>query len=234
MTSIGTKIRISQAYLELARSYVGAIAHSETTDVSNPEQAELDNQATTSFAFAALSTIFSYMAIEAFVNYELFKIWQHARIAHDAIEKIQKTNASMPPVPVYDGFHKKYGHINDFTQLKNSDLVELKERIKVICEANGLPKIHETNSTLWNEFNDLLKETRHALVHPNPDDVVFAKTTQCVFSPDLYKKYPRIASDVIAYFYRAANVKVPDYLERNQLFIVSGIEIIYGSSKTSK
>jgi hypothetical protein len=227
MTSTRTKVKISQAYLELARSYLDAVAHSKTTDVSNPDQQELDKQATTTFAFAALSTIFSYLAVEAFVNYELFHIWQHSRMAHDAIENIKKKDPSLKAVPIYYDFYKKYGHIEDFSKLKDSNLRELKERIKIVCEANGFPKIHDKDPALWHEFLDLLEDTRHALVHANPDDAVFARTAERVYSTDPYRKYPRIAADVIAYFFRSANAKVPEYLERNQLFLVSGIEIIY-------
>jgi hypothetical protein len=61
-------IDVSQAYLEMARSYVDALAHSRSLDPRNPPKANSQEWATTVFGFASLSTIYGYMAVEAFTN----------------------------------------------------------------------------------------------------------------------------------------------------------------------
>ena len=227
MDSEGTKIRISQAYLELARSYIGAIATIKKSFTSDSPQVELDNQATMTFAFSALSTIFSYLAIEAYVNYDLFGIWQHSRNAHDVIAEVKRTSPQLQIRPVYNDFYQKYGHVDDFIKLKETKLGELKERIKAVCKANGIPQIYDSDPKLWNDFLALLEDTRHALVHPNPHDEAFSKIVPRVFSTEPYASYPTIASKVISHFFHSTNVKPPDYLSANQLFQITNIDILF-------
>jgi hypothetical protein len=225
MDSQVTKIRISQAYLELARSYMTAYATSTVTDVANPTNLDESNRATAMFGFAALSTVFSYAAIEAFVNHELYHIWKDAREAHEIIERIQKANPSRNYVPIFHSFHQKYGRYFSFNKLKSTDLRELTERIKTICKAQNLPSIPETNDKLWKNLLRL-EETRHQLIHPTPEEAEFDKLINKLFSDEPYALYPQTAADIIRFFFQSTKGPVPDYLDDNKLFRIKSIEIL--------
>lgn len=224
--SNATQISISQAYLELARSYLTAVAESKTNDVSNPAAVDQHNRATTTFALAALSTVFSYSALEAFVNYELFQIWQHSRYAHDIIEKIKSEDPSRQYRALYDAFYHKYGKVSTFFKLKNTELRELTERIKAICRAREIPSIAVAKPDLWRDLREL-EDTRHHLIHPVPDDEKINEIVTRLFTVEPYKKYPDLVVAVMTYFYQTFNAPVPEHFSENRLFRVSGIEILF-------
>lgn len=226
MASTSIDVRISQAYLELARSYESGIARSVVSDVSQPDALNQANRATTTFAFAALSTVFSYAAIEAFVNHELFHIWEHAREAHDIIETIQRSDPSRRYVALFDNFHRKYGRFFPFKALQSTDLRDLTERIKTICRAHELPLIHESDFRLWENLLRL-EETRHLLIHPTPEHSAFNKVIERVFSTEPYHLYPETAASVIRFFFTSAKAQPPDYLNGNRLFAIHNIDILY-------
>ncbi|MBI5019939.1 MAG: hypothetical protein HZB59_00730 [Ignavibacteriales bacterium] len=220
------KISAIQAYLELARSYVKATAHSKTSNVAVPDQVNQDSRATTTFAFAALSTVFSYATIEAFVNYEIFNIWSHSRYAHDAIEEVKKLDPSRQYVALYDTFYQKYGIKSQFDELKKTDLRDLTERIKQICKAHKIPSIASEKKELWAKLLEL-ENARHRIIHPVPKDVEFNELAQRLFSEKPYTEYPQVAVDVISYFYDIFKTAKPEFLQANKLFKISGIEILY-------
>lgn len=225
MTSQPINIIVSQAYLELARSYVTAIAVSKVNDVANPESLDQVNRSTANFGFAAMSTIFSYAAIEAFVNYDLFHIWKDARQAQEMISKIQQSYLFRQYVPIYDSFFQKYGRYFPFTKLKTTDLRRLTERIKIICKARDIPSLSHTNIGLWENLLRL-EQTRHLLIHPTPEQAEFDKLIDRVFSTEPYQLYPQTASDVIRFFFQSTNSKPPDYLDDNKIFLIQTIEIL--------
>jgi hypothetical protein len=215
-------IKVSQAYLELARSYITA---SIASDVSQPDNYDQNNRATITFSLAALSTIFSYAAIEAFVNYELFHIWEHSREAHKIIENIQQSYPSHRYVAIFGDFYNKYGHIFPFNKLKSTCLRDLTERIKTICKVQRLPSLPQSNGKLWNNLLKL-EETRHDLIHPIPDKKGFDEIVNRLFYTESYKLYPQTASDVIKFFFESAKRQPPDYLDDNKLFRITTIEVL--------
>jgi len=220
------KISAIQAYLELARSYITATAHSKASNVASPDQVDQDARATTTFAFAALSTVFSYAAIEAFVNYEIFQIWSHSRYAHDAIEEVKRVDSSRQYVALYDTFYQKYGIKNQFDELKKTDLRDLTERIKQICKAYKIPSVAAEKKELWAKLLEL-ENARHRLIHPVPQDVEFNELAQRLFLEKPYVDYPQVVVDVISYFYDIFKTAKPEFLRGNKLFQISGIEILY-------
>ena len=225
MTSQSINVTVSQAYLELARSYVDATASSKARNVGVSSVLNLEGQATTTFAFAALSTIFSYAAIESFVNYGLYLIWKDARHAHEAIDEIQQLDPSHRYIPIYDAFYKKYGRFFPFRSLKSTDLRELTQKIKTICKARNLPSLSQTKTMLWENLLKL-EHTRHELIHPSPEQEKFNELVERLFSTEPYDLYPQTASDTIRFFFESTNTKAPDYLENNRLFRIKAIEFL--------
>ncbi len=220
------KVSLVQAYLELARSYVVAKAHSKLTDVTKPTELNPHDSYMTNLAFAALSAVFSYSAIEAFINYELFRIWEHSKYAHDAIEKINKVDPSKRYVALYNDFYQKYGKYSDFRTLGKKELRKLTERINNICKAYNMPSIFEADEQLWNDLLRL-EEVRHHLIHPVPLDKEFNRIVRELFSSEPHQKYPEIAMRVISYFYNFFDETPPEYLVSNKLFRITDIEFLF-------
>ena len=225
MTSQPINVIVSQAYLELARSYVAATASSKVRDITDPNSPDQSNRATTTFGFAALSTIFSYAAIEAFVNHGLYLIWEDARHAHKVIDEIQRSDLSRRYIPIYTDFYKKYGRFFPFKTLKSTDLRELTERIKTICKARNLPSLPQTKTKLWENLLRL-EQTRHDLIHPAPEQTKFNELIERLFSTEPHHLYPQTASDIIRFFFQSTNSQPPDYLDNNQLFRINTIEFL--------
>ncbi|MGA9363007.1 MAG: hypothetical protein WBW16_01415 [Bacteroidota bacterium] len=218
-------IVVSQAYLEMARSYVDALAHSTTADPAAPPKGRSQQWATTTFAFASLTTVCSYMAVEAFTNHELYEIWHLSRLSRDQAEQMKRDNVSI--IPTYDRFYKEYGHVDEFVKLKDHGLSDLKDRMKTVWEAEEIPPMHEKNKVLWDQFLDLVERARHFLIHPFPDQMLVQKISERLFWTEPYVKHPQLASDVIGYSFKEAGRPLPEYLSRNRLFKISGIEILF-------
>lgn len=226
MASISIDVTVPQAYLELARSYVAAITGSRVSDLLKRDGVDESKLATTTLAFASLSTIFSYSAIEAFVNYALFDIWNQSRHAHEAVEKMRLLDPSRRYVPVFDSFYQKYGRFFPFSDLRKTRLRELTERIKSVCKAYDFPCLPQTNAELWNNLLNL-EEMRHQLIHPNPEHAEFNKVVQKLVSTEPYAIYPQTASSVIRFFYESAKLEPPSYLNTNELFNIRNVQVLY-------
>ena len=226
MAAMSIDVNVPQAYLELARSYVAAIAHSKVSDLSKLGDVVEPKFATTVFAFMSLSTIFSYSAIESFVNYALYDIWSQSRHAHEAVEKMRLLDPSRRYVPVFDGFYQKFGQRFPFSELRKTRLRELTERIKSICKAHDFPCLPQTDAKLWNGLLNL-EQMRHQLIHPIPEQAEFNNVVQSLVSTESYALYPQTAASVIRFFYESAKLEPPGFLSANELFNIRDIQVLY-------
>jgi hypothetical protein len=167
---------LTQLYLEMARSVFTGIHHPEMkTQEQIMAEEGINLLAGIMFSITTVTVIYSYLALEAFSNYHLYQIWKASKRAHEAIEDLKQKNPEQVKniIPAYNEFDKLYGRYERFEDLKQTDLRELGERIKVICEAFKIPKVHEVDCELWEEFKGLLEKARHFLVHPFPDPTKF-------------------------------------------------------------
>lgn len=221
------KIKLSQIYLETARSYLySSIRSRPIEELINDNEFQHD-KSTFILGLASISTLYSYLAIESFINYNLYELWEHSRTAKESIDRINQENPSMNAIPIYQDFYNKYGKFDDFSEIRKTDLRELKERIKVLCKEFEYPQIHEVNPELWRDFTGLLESTRHFLVHPNPEEKEFHKFSQSLIQDvNLFIKYPTIAANIIAHFYHSAKAELPEYLNKNEIFIIKEIIVL--------
>ena len=175
-------------------------------------------------AVISVTVIYSYLAIEAFVNYHLYDIWKASIKSHNAFEKnpqLYKTHK-----PLYDEFYKKYGHYRKFEKLKDTQLGDLGTRIKEICNSFKIRKISDSNNKLWNEFKELQKEMRNFLIHPFPNPIKFQNTMKTLLYEKNTKNYVQIAQDIIKHFFTEKGQALPEWVEKNKLFRIKCFEYI--------
>lgn len=227
-------IHISRAYLDMARCIFKSNlrwrkeeGNSEAASKGLPENQSEGLFSTTNFAFGSLAAIYSYLAVEAFINYQLYEIWRESREIQRIFKLQADTGHPLNAKAYYAEFYKQYGHINDFEEMVRVKLSDLKDRINVVCEAEGIEKISKSNKPLWDQFLDLVEATRHKLVHPNPKELFLENTHNRIFSPDYFEKYPVLAGNIIGHFYKARNMPLPDYLSKNTLFEIPVIELLF-------
>ena len=176
---------------------------------------------------ASVSTLYSYMSIESFINYELYGLWKHSRTSKKSIDEANKMYPKLSAIPIYKDFYDKYGKIDDFTEIRNTKLKELKERVKILCKEFNYPLIHDVNPKLWADFTGMLENARHFLVHPNPEQEEFHNLSkQLVQDINLFVNYPEVAANIISHFFTSANKEVPSYLTSNELFIINEMVLL--------
>ncbi len=221
------KIKLSHIYLEIARSHLYCSVRSRSIEELINDEEFLHDKSTFILGLASVSTLYSYLAIESFVNYNLYKLWEHSRNTKKSIDEINQENLSLKAIPIYQKFFNKYGKYDDFSEIRKSNLMELKERIKVLCKEFKYPLIHESAPELWRDFTNLLESTRHFFVHPNPEGKEFHKFAKSVIQDvSVFTKYPTIAANLIAHFYQSAKAEIPKYLTENEIYFIKELVVL--------
>jgi len=119
----------------------------------------------------------------------------------------------------------KKGHISEFPKLKETELRDLGTRINVLCDNYDIPRIHEDNPHLWQGLNNLLEEARHFIIHPFPDPAKFQEFMKTVQEKQKYRKWARIAEEVIFHFVKNLKERSPPWLKQNQFFAIEGVKV---------
>lgn len=221
------KIKLSQIYLEMARGFLYSNVRSKPLDELIDDNKFADDNSTFIFGIASAISLYSYMAIEAFVNYGLYELWNHSKFSKQKIDALNKLYPKLNAVPIYKDFSDKYDKMEDFSDIRKTNLRELKERIKELCKEFNYPQIHETKPQLWNDFTVLLEQTRHFLVHPNPEEKEFHKYSKSLTQDmKMIIKFPNIASEIIAHFFESGKKGIPDYLTSNKILLINEIILL--------
>jgi len=195
---------LTHDYLEVARGAMTNISHSNLSIEDN----RLIN---TIFSGVSITIIYSYLAIESFVNYELFKLWERRN---------DGSNEANLFLDIFDD-KKQFKEL-----LKNDKARELKERFKTICKILNYQEPQKTIAPVWQDFNDLVKVSRHFLVHPYPDKEYFQKHMERILEQTKTGKYVSVAENLIKYLYECGGKSPPEWLSKNTLFRLKGIEIL--------
>jgi len=221
------KIKLSQIYLEMARGFLYSNVRSKPFDELIKDDEFTDDNSTFTFGIASVITLYSYMAVEAFINYNVFELFKYSLYAKEKIDELNRMHPNLNAVPIYKEFSDKYGGIGNFADMRKTDLRELKERIKELCDKFNFPQIHEVKPQLWNDFTGTLEQTRHFLIHPNPEEKEFNKFSK-LLTQDLIviSKFPNIASDIIAHFYQSSKNEIPEYLTSNKILFINEIILL--------
>ena len=75
MNSESVTYNLPHCYLEVARGVFGTVHHPLGRDGFEKQFGDAPNN-NTIFAVVSVSVVFSFLAVEAFVNYQLFRRWE--------------------------------------------------------------------------------------------------------------------------------------------------------------
>ena len=188
---------IERAYLEAARSFFHA-------NIVDSEGNKTGMSRLTMWALVSISYSMSYTAMVAFSTIQLSRYWNNGVL------------------------RKKYPKANSFTELlgNKQPLGTLKKSLKILCDCVGKERIPAANRTLWEDLTDVVENYRHYAIHPKPDREMFQKFVKDTMDERPWEFAPRVASEIIGYFYGDPDSPRNDWLRENQDFIFPTIKII--------
>lgn len=146
------------------------------------------------FAKVSCIYIYSYLAITAFVSEQLFEIWKK-------------------PGNI---LREKYSCFGSFKDLMRSEFRDMNRSLKELARLNDITPIHEANPKVWQELNVFLREYRNYFVHPDSES--FSDFINGIGCHQL-NLGPRVATEIIKYFYTATETPVPGWLLERGIFV---------------
>lgn len=222
-------IDVPCAYLEMARAISNVLIEEMKNWEENPPDVDEEQMANVQFSLVSTIIIQCYMTIEAFINEELKNLWENSRnldnetnkIKSSGIVEVQNTKS------IYHEFYKKYGHHNNFKDLrKEKDLKNLGDRIKIICRTREIPQVHDSDKEIWDFFKKMEKIYRHYLIHIYPDNNKFYELVKEILLKNELDKYFETVQNIISHFYNQQDENPPEWLKKNTLYKFSGIDYL--------
>ena len=196
----------AQTYLEVARSAVDSLEPEKLGALRRSRG--LNRVANLLFASASLTIIYSYLAVESFVNYHLYQRW----IDPQGTAKVE--------------LQRRFPKVQRFDDLRTTKLRDLRERLKTLCKLLRCRPIHEADPKLWADFTGLFEDSRHFLTHPIPDPVSFQSNMNRVMKKIEGGRYVSVAARVIDHLYRETGASPPEWLKANQTLRLKGLALI--------
>lgn len=204
---------LTHCYLEMARAAAGPLPfHHPAADLGRFVEAYGHNPiASAVLVVVSVAVIYSYLAIESFVNYQLYRVWE-------------TRNESGPESA---RFLQILGNKASFDEYRTHSRVrDLGERIKSLCEIKGHRKPHEVIPREWQQFKELAEASRHFLVHPTPGTTEFNAVMKKLLNQSPSGRYPELAVALIAFFYDQSGTERPEWLSKNTLIHLRGIDVL--------
>ena len=199
------QISLAHAYLEVARAVFSPEPAPENVEAGTVDFA-------TKFGLLSVTIVYSYLALESFINYHFGRIYLHSKKAHEACECAKRAHPNAKIVPLFDGFFEKYVN-RPLTELRPS----LKEKIKAVCDAYEIPQIYVSQPSLWQDFCDILKPARDFVVHAVPEPEFFQKNMEKLVEETPAGKYVGTATGIMGFFYDQKSKPKPSWLDSNEL-----------------
>lgn len=200
--------------MEVARGAMMSISHMSLTKEEFLKTLDPNPLANAIFSVVSISVLYSYLAIESFINYQLYRIWERR---NDGSEQANRFIAIFGDVEAFEALktHRKSG--------------KLGERIKTLCKILGYQKPHDAVPQVWQDFKELVEVSRHFFVHPHPGKEHFQNHVGKIFKKTEAGKYAHVAEELLKYFYRCSRKTPPDWLDRNGLLQFRGIDVLVGA-----
>jgi hypothetical protein len=204
---------LTHCYLEMARAAAGPLSfHHPAGDLRQVVDTYGHNPiASAILAVVSVVVVYSYLAIESFVNYQLCRVWE---TRNDGTPESQQFLRLLGDAASFDCY-RAHPRVRD-----------LGERIKSLCEIKGYRKPHEVIPSEWQQFKELTEASRHFLVHPTPEPDRFHEVMKRVLHQLPTGRYPDLAAALIGFFYDQAQAERPEWLSRNTLIRLRGIDVL--------
>ena len=181
--------------IKVTKSYLDMARCFDGTKVCrDTDEVSEDSVSTQEFAGVSCAYIYSYLAITAFVSEQLYVIW-----------KKPSTN-----------LREKYSSFENFRELMWKEFRGINRALKELARSKCITPIHEAKPKVWQELNEFLREYRDNFVHPDPES--FPEFIKAISRHQL-NLGPRVATEIIKYFYTATGTPVPDWLSRRGIFV---------------
>jgi hypothetical protein len=208
---------LTQDYLEVARAALTQI-HGKVPAGEEQAVPELsDELANAIFSVVSITIVYSFLALESFLNYQLFRLWTRR---NDGSEESVR-------------FLNELGDVPEFVRLKGNDKVrEVPARLKTICRLLGYPMPHEAIPLTWQRLNDLVEASRHFVVHPFLDAGYFNKNMRRMMTETTAGSYVGVVEEIISFLYSKSGRSVPAWVTENQLIRFRGLDLIPVQGRT--
>jgi hypothetical protein len=163
------------------------------------------------FSVLSVSIVYSYLALESFLNYHLHELWKRR---HDNTEEGALVLELL-------------GDEKQFITLKRNDKVrEVPDRMKTICKILAYKAPHKAIPDTWRRLNEFVETSRHFVVHPYPDPDYFSKNMKRILLKTKNGEYVKVVQEVLEYMYSQAGGEVPAWVKENKLMRFRGVELI--------
>lgn len=192
---------IPAIYLNMARSmfchvlpYDGAIE-----DSHNFEEQKLN----TAYGAMSVSIVFSYQAIEAFANSQLWRLWLMESANEDRIRMMHI-----------------FKNPDSFKQVKE---LKLSDKLKKLAKSLNIES-PTAEKCLWDDFKHLCEDARHFIIHPSPEE--FEIFYDRIMLNTKAGKYVEVAEGMISHYFKKMNSRVPEWVSSNSYFTCEGFKTI--------
>jgi len=196
---------IEQIYFEISRAITSASFVKLYRGPGEPDDSE--KEAGIKFGAAAISIVFAYATLEAFCN-------AHLHSKYKLLTPALKKNGWQLGLK-NETYHKYFCNDESLGKLIHKDL---REKLKVLAAVCNIRPIHESNPALWERLDDIVEEARHFVIHPKPDPEFFNEIMKKIMEKNKFGDYSSVVKEVLVYFYKESESRLPDWLEINQIF----------------
>ena len=181
--------------IKVTKSYLDMARCFDGTEVcGDPKKVSENSVFAEEFARVSCVYIYSYMAIVAFASEQLYEIWKKEG----------------------NELRERYSEFDNFACLMRKKFSEIKSALNELARLNGIKPIREAKPKEWQELNEFLREYRNYFVHPNPES--FSEFVNGISGHKL-NLGPRVATEIIKYFYTAKGTCLPAWLSKRGIFI---------------
>ena len=207
---IKIQYNVPRCYLDMARAAMTSLHHPIGREKFRGKYG-VEPIANVKLALVSVSIIYSYLAVEAFVNAQLYLLWARR---HDRSPEATR-------------FLSILKDVDNFESLKSSNKVrELGDRINTLCKIMGYKKPHEIDNALWEKYKKLAEVSRHFLVHPYPAPMFFQAHMSRIMEETKAGEYFETASSLIGHLHDQSRKKRPEWLKGNVRFRIRGVDLI--------
>jgi len=200
---------LTQSYLEIARAALTQIHGNVPAGEPAPEPSS--ELAGAVFSVMSMTIVYSFLALESFLNYQLYRLWQRR---HDRSEEAQR-------------FLQLLGDERDFIRLKKRSAVrEVPERLKTLCKLFAYPAPPEAMPEIWNKLRQLVEASRHFVIHPYPDEEYFGQNMRRIMLETESGAYVLVVEEVLTFLYKSSGSSVPSWVHRNELLEIERVKLL--------